>query len=852
MIHKYAPHKQVSLFFCFFFMVALGVFAQVGIGNTNPNANALLEIGDATTTTQGLLLPRVDLVSTTSFAPMAAHLQGMVVYNKNTAGDVTPGYYYNDGGQWVRLAADTPSDDWSRTGNAGTSAGINFLGTTDNNNLRFRTSNSDAFEISSGDLTNRGKLRAMTDGTAALPVYSWTSDPNIGMYRIGADILGFSTAGTESMRILADRRLVINNTAAVTNTRLTVTESGGNRSIFGSSASGEGMRGEATSGNGVVGIGTTGRGVYGQATSGNGVQGRSTLANAAGGYFLNTQNNGNGLIALGGGTTSYSFTNTGTGAAITGRSIGTTSLATAANGEGLAGIGDDLGGLPVRPLGLGVVGYGYQAGVYGDSGYYGQTGVYGSASGNPGLTVGGIGVYGENVGFLGSGVTGASTNIGVSGYGAYGAVLESDVDGGFGLIAENTATAGANRIGMVVSGQNVGITTLPGTGAVLAGDLGGGSGFADNANGTGLIGVGNNLTSANLANSGSGVAGTGNIVGVYGKGVRPADGNGIVGLGNNLTSYTIPANGAGVAGTGVNIGVFGHATDAAGFGIYSSGNSHTQGNTTISGNINVGGNSTVTGTKSFIIDDPRDPANKYLKHFSVESNEILNIYRGVIAFDASGEAVVQLPDYYDAINKNATYQLTPIGASMPNIYIASEVMNGSFKIAGGVPNKKISWTVTAERNDINIRNNPELRNNVVDKGEYRNRYLAPESYGQPADKGILSNGLLEGRPALAPAIATRAVVPQEEQSKSIEAKKLSSNEGRNLTTSIENRRANSATEKMARDLPLTAAEKREASTNTLEPAKQATAENSVEAANGSAPSSEKVQTPSASGIEGKN
>lgn len=33
------------------------------------------------------------------------------------------------------------------------------------------------------------------DGTAAAPAYSFTSDPNIGMYRVAEDVLGFSTGG---------------------------------------------------------------------------------------------------------------------------------------------------------------------------------------------------------------------------------------------------------------------------------------------------------------------------------------------------------------------------------------------------------------------------------------------------------------------------------------------------------------------------------------------------------------------------------------------------------------------------------------------------------------------------------
>ncbi|WP_428229032.1 hypothetical protein [Flavobacterium sp.] len=51
-------------------------------------------------------MPRIALTSTTSFAPLTAHVAGMTVYNTATAGTgataVVPGYYYNDGAQWVQ------------------------------------------------------------------------------------------------------------------------------------------------------------------------------------------------------------------------------------------------------------------------------------------------------------------------------------------------------------------------------------------------------------------------------------------------------------------------------------------------------------------------------------------------------------------------------------------------------------------------------------------------------------------------------------------------------------------------------------------------------------------------------
>ncbi len=90
--------------------------AQLKVGNnpTTINSNAVLEIES---TNKGLLLPRVALSATTNFAPLTAHVEGMVVYNKATAGNVTPGYYYNDGSQWIRIGgsvsgADPSTDAW--------------------------------------------------------------------------------------------------------------------------------------------------------------------------------------------------------------------------------------------------------------------------------------------------------------------------------------------------------------------------------------------------------------------------------------------------------------------------------------------------------------------------------------------------------------------------------------------------------------------------------------------------------------------------------------------------------------------------------------------------------------------
>jgi hypothetical protein len=83
------------------FICIAGFSQNVGIspsGAIPPNASAGLDVNFAD---KGLLMPRVALQSTTSFAPLSAHVTGMIVYNTAKVGDVSPGYYYDDGTKWI-------------------------------------------------------------------------------------------------------------------------------------------------------------------------------------------------------------------------------------------------------------------------------------------------------------------------------------------------------------------------------------------------------------------------------------------------------------------------------------------------------------------------------------------------------------------------------------------------------------------------------------------------------------------------------------------------------------------------------------------------------------------------------
>jgi hypothetical protein len=151
------------------------------------------------------------------------------------------------------------------------------------------------------------------------------------------------------------------------------------------------------------------------------------------------------------------------------------------------------------------------------------------------------------------------------------------------------------------------------------------------------------------------------------------------------------------------------------------------------------GNVAVTGTLSkpagsFKIDDPLDPANKYLYHSFVESPDMKNIYDGIATLDGSGKAVVALPEWFGALNKDYRYQLTCIG-DFAQVYIAQKIADNRFTIAGGKPGMEVSWQVTGIRKDpfANAHRIPvEEDKRPADRG----RYLYPKEYGMPETMGV--------------------------------------------------------------------------------------------------------------------
>jgi len=330
----------------------------------------------------------------------------------------------------------------------------------------------------------------------------------------------------------------------------------------------------------------------------------------------------------------------------------------------------------------------YSVGVLGVSDTAGTYGVYGSS-------VNGTGVGGK--GALGPGVVGASdSNIGV-----WGDSLTSDAIRGNAHAANKVGVVGQNDAGIGVWGETAAEHTfdLAGVAGVSRGD--GGIGVKGTAN-TGLTSYG----MYGVSQWGTGVVGQS----TEGTGMRATAPVGLI--------ATATANGG--------VAIVGRV--AAGLTNTSAG--QFEGDVLVTGNLFKGGG-------AFKIDHPLDPANKYLYHSFVESPDMLDIYTGNVTTDANGEAVVQLPDWFEALNTDFRYQLTPIGQFAQAI-VWRKIVNHQFTIKTDRPKVEVSWQVTGTRQDpfAKAYRIPVEENKPV--GE-RGKYLHPELYDQSPDKSSLSH-----------------------------------------------------------------------------------------------------------------
>jgi hypothetical protein len=317
----------------------------------------------------------------------------------------------------------------------------------------------------------------------------------------------------------------------------------------------------------------------------------------------------------------------------------------------------------------------------------------------------GTGVSGWSVSNNGMGVVGANSSTGSGAFGVFGQTAST---AGMAIYGSSYASSGTSTgvFGQTASPNGRG---LYGRAAdSLGSGLGNGNGvFGESAGGYGVFGRGQQgMRGETTASNGIGAvgyasSGSGFTRGVYGESDSPS--------GRAIEGYSGPG-----------VGVYG--SSLSGYAGYFSGN------VAITGSLSK-------GAGSFKIDHPLDPANKYLYHSFVESPDMKNIYDGVATLDARGEAWVEMPAYFEALNRDFRYQLTALDAPAPSLHVASRIEGNRFKLAGGQAGQQVSWQVTGTRKDAYAEAHrivPEVDKPASERG----KYLHPTLFGKPESMAI--------------------------------------------------------------------------------------------------------------------
>jgi hypothetical protein len=225
----------------------------------------------------------------------------------------------------------------------------------------------------------------------------------------------------------------------------------------------------------------------------------------------------------------------------------------------------------------------------------------------------------------------------------------------------------------------------------------------------------------------------GSQYGIVSKAVGPVHGFGVWAEGDSSAVTGLSNEGLGISGSG-EIAVVGHSGNASGWlgdgrwhdaavvGYHYSGGYSGY----FTDKVYVGGLLEKAGG-GFKIDHPLDPANKYLNHSFVESPDMKNVYDGVVILNNDGEAIVELPEWFQTLNSDFRYQLTCIGGFAP-VYISEEISNNQFRISGGSSDLKVSWQVTGIRQDAWAQENRILVEQEKQNKE-KGKYMHPKALG---------------------------------------------------------------------------------------------------------------------------
>jgi hypothetical protein len=498
---------------------------------------------------------------------------------------------------------------------------------------------------------------------------------------------------------------------------------------------------------------TAGTDLSGGGTSGNVTLSLNTSATnalyarlAAANTFTATQNVNGSLIANSNGSLGLwgeSNTTSGTAAGVYG-------TASSSSGYGVEGTSPNIG---VYGAATGTAADMY--GVYGTSPFIGVVGVGTDSTDNGTYGVAGMGAW--------TGVFGEGTATKGPTFGVWGTVASPD---GWAVYAQNFATTGnavavsgttesAQGYGVEGQGPNIGVYGQTGTTSNTGSTLAYGAGLWGDAGTDGSIFFGVKATGddtyAGVFFNNSGAYGT-----LYAENDTKTSGaTAFVAAMPELlgsTAYAVIGDaGCGSGFMAIQLGQVGGMSACDNYTLMGgNGGNDTYLNANAGGGVHVRvgnvreldvttGKVDVYGTLSkgggsFKIDHPLDPANKYLYHSFVESPDMMNIYNGNVTTDASGAATVELPEWFETLNRDFRYQLTVIGQFAQAI-VASKVANHQFVIKTDKPNVEVSWQVTGIRQDA-FANANRIQVEVEKAPADRGHYLYPELVGAPKTEGI--------------------------------------------------------------------------------------------------------------------
>jgi hypothetical protein len=454
-----------------------------------------------------------------------------------------------------------------------------------------------------------------------------------------------------------------------------------------------------------------------------GVHGRSDISGGFGVY---------GVAGTSGNAGVYGLTDSSIGTGVFGHNN-----ANIGNAFGVQGLSESTSGSGVR--GIAVALSGNNSGGYFTNESTSGFGVRAIANSPTGYTIGGLF---DNWSEGGTGVGGYA--ISQTGY-TRGGAFESSSSNGTGVYARAFSYSG-NTFGGRFECNSTSGTSVFGKANNSSGTTFGGSFQSESTTGTAVFGwtpASTGTTFAGKFQSDSSEGYAGHFTGVgpdalyvqntgIGRGIFISTNSDTAVWANTTTGFASvdarngSTNGFGVFGyaiasSGTSIGVAGQSNSPSGWGLFSYGNSG------------------ATGVKSFRIDHPFDPENKYLLHYSTEMPEPQNAYNGNVVTDINGEAWVQLPDYFEQINKDFKYQLTVVDDTDSDQFViakvAKKIRSNQFKIRTNAPNIEVAWEVKAVRNDLWMQKYgapSEMTKSNAEKGKYQH----PELYGQSAERGM--------------------------------------------------------------------------------------------------------------------